>query len=123
MSIQYLLDENLSPGWRKRLLRLDPALIVRRVGEPDSPRLHAPDPEILTWCEARSFILVTRNRISMPQHLADHLAQGNHVPGIFVVVAGRRRVSQLLEDLVLIAGASFENEYLDQIRYLSADLP
>jgi hypothetical protein len=45
---------------------------------------------------------------------------GRHMPGIFVVDP-TTSFSDLTTDLVLIAGASFENEYLDQIRYLPID--
>jgi hypothetical protein len=41
------------------------------------------DPEILLWCEAHRFILVTNNRRSMPRHLADHLAMGCQNPKDF----------------------------------------
>jgi hypothetical protein len=30
-------------------------------------------------------VLVTNNRATMPAHLTAHLAQGRHVPGIFIV--------------------------------------
>ncbi len=115
--IQYLLDENLGPHWRKRFLRRNPTLVVRRIGDPGVPPLQSGDPPILDWCELNGFSLVTKNRKSMPVHLANHLAAGKHVPGIFMLTASLT-TDQVLEELILIAGASLENEWRDGIWYL-----
>lgn len=117
MSIRYLLDENLPPQWRRPLLRLAPTLVVRYIGEPGTPARQSPDSLLLQWCEDNDFILVTNNRHTMPAHLKDHLAAGRHVPGVFILTANLS-VRRLLLELVLIAGASFEKEYQDQLLYL-----
>ena len=51
----------------------------------------------------------------MPGHLRDHLAAGGHVPGILVVPFP---LGALVEELILIWGASLPDEYQDQIVYL-----
>jgi hypothetical protein len=112
----YLLDEHLPKWWRRQFVSHAPALKVWRVGDSGAPPLQSPDPMLLEWCEAHECILLTNNRKSMPRHLAEHLRQGRHIPGIFQVEA-RMNVAHLAEALVLIAGASFENEYQDQINY------
>jgi hypothetical protein len=53
----------------------------------------------------------------MPRHLSDHLALGRHVPGILVINPATP-MGQLIEELVLIAGASEPGEYRDLILYL-----
>jgi len=85
MNVKYLLDENLPPLYQQQLLRRNPDLTVWIVGEPGIPSKGTKDPEILLWCELNRFILVTNNRASMPVHLSDHLTQGRHIPGIFVL--------------------------------------
>jgi hypothetical protein len=72
---------------------------------------------ILRWCETNNFVLVTNNRKTMAGELTKHVAQGGHVPGIFMVNPGAN-VREVAEDLSLIEGASFPNEFQDQIRYL-----
>jgi len=49
--------------------------------------------------------------------LRDHLAAGNHVPGILLI---RRRYTwgQVIDDLYLIWDASTPDEYRDRIEYL-----
>jgi len=117
MSLAYLLDENLPPSLRKQLLRLDPLLGLKRIGDPGAPPLATPDPVILEWCEANGYVLVTNNRHSMPLHLSGHLLRGHHVPGILVVTASLT-YRRLVDELIVIAGASLANEYKDQIRRL-----
>jgi hypothetical protein len=53
----------------------------------------------------------------MPVHLDDHIAQGRHVPGIFILNADLS-IGQNLDELILIAEGSFDDEYQDQIVFL-----
>lgn len=114
---RFLIDENITPEYRTQLLRHEPSPKVLAVGDEGAPPKSTPDPEILVWCEQNQFNLITNNRESMPQHLSDHLLAGNHVPGIFTI---KRRVPMrlIIEELLLIVGASDEDEYIDQITYI-----
>lgn len=85
MSLKYLLDENVNPSYRTQLLRKEPSLVVWMVGDAGTPAKSTLDPDILLWCEAYNFVLVTNNRRSMPVHLRDHIAQNHHVPGILIL--------------------------------------
>ncbi|MCC5663037.1 hypothetical protein LC653_03560 [Nostoc sp. CHAB 5784] len=53
----------------------------------------------------------------MPRHLADHLASGRHIPGIFTIDVNQS-IRQTVEKLIIIMEASFEDEYQDRIEYL-----
>lgn len=117
MQIKYLMDENLDPIYQIQLRRREPDLVVWAIGDPNTPQKGTLDPEILLWCEKYGFLLVTNNRSSMPVHLADHLAQGHHIPGIFQL-SPNMSVGETLEELVLAALASIEGEYCDRISYL-----
>ena len=75
MTLNYLLDENVDPNYKKQILRYNTDLVVWIVGEPDTPPKGTLDPEILLWCEEYNFVLVTNNRTSMPVHLRDHIAK------------------------------------------------
>src|SRR4051812_20730350 len=81
--MKLLLDENLPIALRTQLRRRLTELVVWRIGDIGAPPFGTLDPPILEWCEENGFHLVTDNRASMPAHLADHLASGRHVPGIF----------------------------------------
>ena len=84
--LKYLLDEHVSPAYRKQLLRRDPGLTVN-------------------------------NRSSMPDHLADHLAEGRHVPGIFILNPDMT-FGETIDELVLLAIASVKDEFRDRICFL-----
>ena len=114
---RFLIDENMTPEYRTQLLRHEPSLTVLAVGDEGAPPKSTLDSEILVWCEQNQFSLITNNRESMPQHLSDHLAEGNHVPGIFTI---KRRVPMrlIIEELLLIVGASDADEYSDRIIYI-----
>src|SRR5262249_32670542 len=117
MKVKYLLDENVDLEYRFQLIRHNPTLTVWAVNDPGAPAKETPDPDILRWCEEHDFILVTNNRRSMPRHLADHLAEGRHVPGIFILNP-ELSLGETIEELILIAEATFADEYADHISYL-----
>jgi len=87
------------------------------IGDPAAPKRGTLDPEILLWCQANHFSLVTRNRRSMPVHLRDHLAAGLYVPGIFILNPGMT-MGETVDELVLIWEASEPKEYVDLLNYL-----
>ncbi|NET63599.1 MAG: hypothetical protein F6K63_03950 [Moorea sp. SIO1G6] len=114
MTIKYLLDENVDHIYQTQLRLYKPDLVVLVVGGSDAPPKRTLDPDILCWCEENDFVLVTNNRSTMPVHLADHLAQGRHIPGI-LILNPNFSIGETLDELILIAEASFEDEYQDQI--------
>jgi len=117
MSIHYLIDENISPFYKRQLLKKEAEIRVYAVGDPGCPLRGTLDPEILFWCEENRCILVTNNRASMPPHLAVHLAQGHHVPGI-LILNERMSVGETIEELLLIAEEGIASAYENRITYL-----
>lgn len=116
-AIRYLLDENMSHGVRDQLLYHEPTLHVLCIGDDMAPALGTPDPVILDWLEKNGCILVSRNRKTMPGHLKEHLDMGKHTPGILLIRRGIS-IGRLVEDLLLIWGASELKDYQDRIEYL-----
>ena len=116
-SVRYLLDEHIDPRLRTQLIRQALDIVVWIIGDPGAPRRGTLDPDILLWCEAHGFTLVTSNRRSMPVHLQAHLAAGRHVPGILVSPSDMT-MGAVLEQLLLIWGASESEEYQDLLLYL-----
>ena len=110
----YLLDENMDPRLSDAIQQASPKILILCVGERRAPAFGSADPDILLWCEAQSFALVTNNRSSMPGHLREHLATGHHIPAVFIL-ARRLTLGEIRDELVLIWGAARPGEYLDQI--------
>lgn len=115
--IRYLLDENVDAVLRTELMKRESKLVVWKIGDPGVPPKGTPDPEILIWCEENSFILVTNNRKTMPQHLKDLLAKDRHIPAIFQLNP-QMSIGNRVNELLLIWGASEVNEFQDVIIYL-----
>ena len=115
--IRYLLDEDTPHSLRDQLLRSVPEIEILVVGGEMGPARGTPDPQLLHWIEREGYILVSRNRRTMPRHLRDHLEAGGHIPGIFLL---RRRssIGLILEDLLLIWEVGRLEEYRDRIEYL-----
>ena len=115
--IRFLLDENTPHAIRDQLLRRKPEMEVLVIGDDMAPALGTPDPELLRWIEREGYVLVSRNRRTLSQHLRKHLEDGGHVPGILLL--GRRSsVGQIVEDLVLIWEVVRPEEYRDRAEYL-----
>jgi hypothetical protein len=117
MKIRFLLDENQPPRLKTALLRLDPAIDVLRVGDPEAPSLGTPDPELLRYLEAAQRALVTSNRTTLPAHIEAHWAAGGHLWGIFWV-RPRTSIGQLAMDLYLIWEASEAEEWVDRLDWV-----
>jgi hypothetical protein len=116
-AVCFLLDEHVPLIIQAQLEQMEPGIRVYAIGEGIAPPKGTPDPAILCWVAAHGCMLVTNNRATMPVHLQAHLAQDRHVPGI-VQLPRRMNISAILDDLLLIWGASLPNEFQDQIVYL-----
>lgn len=117
MSVRYLIDENLPPRLVTALRRLDPAIDVLRVGDEGAPARGTLDPDILRFLQASQRLLVTENRVSMPGHVRDHLAAGDHHWGV-LRVRPRTTVWRLAEELYLVWEASEADEWRDVLLWI-----
>ncbi|MEH2250453.1 DUF5615 family PIN-like protein [Nostoc sp.] len=113
MTLQYLIDENVNPIYPNQIRLREPDIAIKVVGESGTLPKSTLDLEILCWCENNNFILVTNNRTSMPVHLAVN----RHIPGIFILNPNLS-IGENIEELIIAALASEEDEYQDRIVYL-----
>lgn len=117
MRPRFLLDENMERAIQRQLQRLNPGIDVRLVGDAEVPPRGTPDPDILMWIEHNNYILVTRNRKTMPKYFNAHLTAGGQVPGVFCI---RKSVTMgaLIDLLYLIWYASDAEEYRDRLVFI-----
>jgi hypothetical protein len=113
----FLLDEHIPIVIQERLKRIEPQVRVFAIGDGIAPPKGTSDSDILSWIATHDCMLVTNNRSTIPVHLRTHLARGEHVPGI-VQLPRRMNIGAILDDLLLIWGASLPGEFRDQIVYL-----
>lgn len=113
MRPRFLLDENLSPSIATEVRRHDPRIDILYVGDIGAPALNTRDPDILEYCERERRILVTKNRKSMPSHVAEHIQAGRTFWGILSVKKGREGdLGGLVESLILVWELQEAEEYL-----------
>jgi hypothetical protein len=116
--LTFLLDEHLrGPLW-KAIQRHNQTgglpIDAVRIGDFDDLPLGMDDEAILRWIEQHNRILLTRDRRTVPRHVATHLAAGGHFPGIFIV-RRKCKLKELIEHLELAAYAGNPGDYEDQL--------
>ena len=73
--------------------------------------------KILEWAADNGRLLLTHDKRTMPRHIRDRLAAGQHIPGAFIV-DDWAPIGKCIGDLELIVRCSDENEWRDRIIYL-----
>jgi hypothetical protein len=77
----------------------------------------ADDDAVLEWAAGSGRVLLTHDGRTMPGYVRARLAAGHHIPGVFIV-DDLAPIGVCVEDVLLIAVASHEGEWLDQVHYL-----
>jgi hypothetical protein len=119
--VRFLLDEHLrGPLW-SAIQRYNAhgqwPLDVARVGDSDELPLGLPDPDILLWTERNQYLLVSRDKSTLPDHLRKHLELGNHCPGVLLLSA-RASIADVIDFLTLVAHASEAIEWKDRVHFV-----
>lgn len=113
--IKFLTDEDFDGRIYRGLLRRVPELDIVRVQDVGLRTLH--DSEILAWAADDNRILLTHDVTTMTKYAAERIEKGLSVSGVFEVPQ-HLSIGEAVEELVLIAECSFENEWENQIRFL-----
>lgn len=119
--LRYVLDENLRGVlWRAIQQHNSQSgfpIDAVRVGDPPDLPLGTVDPDILIWAEREARIFVSLDKRTLPGHLAQHLQQGRHSPGIFIV-SRSSTLKDILDYLMYSAYAGHPLDYADGIRFI-----
>jgi hypothetical protein len=75
------------------------------------------DPVVLEYAAKYGYILLTHDERTMPNHAFDRLAEGLSFPGVFII-SQDIPIRRVIEDLLLVVGASDPNEWVDQVKRL-----
>lgn len=99
------------------LHRAEPAIEVYRVGQSGMPPLGASDSELLAFCEERQMALVSHDRKSMPEHIANHQAAGGRTFGV-LLISPDCTFREMIDDLVLAWTATEREEWVNVLEYV-----
>ena len=113
--IRFLADENFNINIVLGLRQRNPYLDIVRVQEVGLTM--AGDPAVLEWAAETGRVVLTHDADDMISFAYERVRGGITMPRIFEV----RQYSPLgviIEDILLLAEASFEDEWADQVQYL-----
>lgn len=111
----FLADENLHGDIVRGLLRRHPELDIVRVQ--DVGLSGADDPAVLAWAAGEGRVLVTHDVTTITRYAYERVETGLAMPGV-VEVARSLAIGQAIDEFLLLAEASLEDEWEGQVRYL-----
>ena len=113
--VRYAADENFNNDIVWGLLRRNPRLDIVRIQ--DVALAGADDPTVLAWAADAGRLLLTHDVKTITRYAYERVACGQLMPGV-VEVSRLLPISAVIDDLLLLAEASIEDEWQGQILYL-----
>jgi hypothetical protein len=113
--IRFLSDEDFNRRILRGLRRRLPALDVVRVQ--DVGLITQPDREVLEWAAKENRVLLTHDVTTMSKHAFERVNQELPMPGV-IEVSQFVPIGEAIEELILIAECSLENEWQNQVIFL-----
>ncbi len=113
--LRFAADENFNGDILRGLLRQKPELDILRIQ--DVGLAGAGDATVLEWAAREGRILLTHDVATITRHAYARVRAGEPMPGVFEV-SRKVPIGQAIEDILLLAEASLEQEWEGQIRYL-----
>jgi hypothetical protein len=108
-------DENLNNDIIRGLLRRRPDLDIVRMQ--DTELSGADDPTVLEWTAQEGRVLLTHDVSTITKHAYERVQAGQPMPGVFEV-SRAVPIGRAIEDILLLAECSFDDEWEGQVRYL-----
>ena len=113
--LRFAADENFNNNIIRGLLRRQPELDIIRVQ--DVGLRGADDPTVLEWAAQEGRVLLTHGVATITQYAYERLEAGLSMPGVFEVSL-EVPIGRAIEDILLVAECSHEDEWEGQVRYL-----
>jgi hypothetical protein len=113
--LRLLADENFNNNIVRGLLRRQPDLGIVRVQ--DAGLSGADDPTILAWAAHEKRLLLTHDVSTITHYAYERVNAGQPMPGVFEV-SRAVPVGTAIDDLLLLAQCSLDDEWEGQVRYL-----
>lgn len=113
--IAFAADENLNNDIIRGLLRRKPELDLVRIQ--DTEVAGASDPDVLEWTANEGRILLTHDVSTITEYAYERILAGKRMAGVFEI-SRQVSVGTAIQDILLLAECSLENEWEGQVRYL-----
>src|SRR5215204_6265951 len=108
----FLADEDFNRRIMRGLRRRLPSFDIVRVQ--DAGLIAQPDTEVLKWAASENRIVLTHDVTTMSKHAFDRVIERLPLPGV-IEVSQDVAIGEAIEELVLIAECSLENEWENQV--------
>jgi predicted nuclease of predicted toxin-antitoxin system len=108
-------DENFNGRILRGLLRRDPDIDIIRIQ--DTEAYQAGDPEMLEWAANQGRIILTHDIRTVTKFANERIREGKPMPGIFEV-SQSAPIGRVIEDLLLLAVASSQDEWEGRTLYI-----
>jgi hypothetical protein len=113
--LKLLADENINNTIVRGLFRRNPNLDIVRVQ--DVGLSGADDPTVLEWAAQENRLLLTHDVATITHYAYERVQAGQPMPRVFEVNRSVS-ISAAIEDILLLAECSLEDEWEGQVRYL-----
>ena len=113
--LRFAADEGFRAAIVDGLRRLNPDIDIVTVQERGLRT--APDPVVLGWAASEERVLLTHDTRTMRRFAYERVQNRERMPGLFIV-PWTYAVGSAIAELETVAGASFDNEWENQVRYL-----
>jgi hypothetical protein len=113
--MRFAADENFNNDILRGVLRRHPDLDIVRIQ--DTEVYEADDPLVLEWAAKEGRILLTHDTRTMPDFAYARVHESKPLPGVFVV-NDQAPFGQIIDDLLLVMGASEAGEWKNRVIYL-----
>ena len=113
--LKFLADENFNNDIMRGVLRRNSEVDVVRIQDIGLSGIE--DPEVLEWAARENRILLSHDVATITKYAYDRIEAGLPMPGVFEV-GHAVPVSVAIDDVLLVAELSLENEWENQVIYL-----
>ena len=108
-------DENFNNDIVRGVRRRNPAIDIVRIQ--DAGLSGADDVTVLEWAAHNNRVLLTHDVATMTRYAYDRVREDKPMPGIFEV-ARHVPIGVAIDEIVLLAECSLDQEWAGQVRYL-----
>ena len=113
--LRFLADEDLNRAIVLGVRRADPKIDIVRVQ--DVGLRTQEDTVVLNWAANEGRVLLTHDVTTMPDQAYERVINNLPMPGVFVVHQ-EESISRVIEEIILLAQCSLEDEWEGQVNYL-----
>jgi hypothetical protein len=78
----------------------------------------AADPDVLAWTASEGRILLSHDRQTMTRFAYERVAAGLPMPGVFIIRNRPDQIGQMVEEILVVALCSTQEEWKDQVVFL-----